>query len=419
MFKTLWKKLQLVNVSIIKMVTISMFLLFITTGAVYFVVTSQFLSIHNDGIVHTIKNSIKDQNLLLHNFYHIENKIEVTHLDKHFILEDNKFVPTKHDLFETDAFNIMIDNNVTLYFPNFVEYNFGELIIRMSIEHENKTILLIFFIIFTIILTSTLVFHIVLQAKLKRLHDFKISAQEYALAERTTSYLVSIMHHKLNTPLKVLSTKSRVMAQAIFDSNIDSETRAKAEDDFVKITNALKTISEITAKLRAFKTASQTELNIYKIFGTAIETIEILRDDEVEIDVDRKTKLFNIDKEKLTPHEMIQVFINQIKFSLEEMSTEINIRVFHYDNERLKILFSDNGNIIDPKVVELIKNKKKLESLSPDDKDHYYSDLILNLNILEESGGSLKVISSNDNGTTYEIVIPTKKIILPNKKKWK
>ena len=196
------------------------------------------------------------------------------------------------------------------------------------------------------------------------------------MSERTTSYLVSIMHHKLNTPLKIISTKSRVLSQAILNSNLHDDIKRKAEKDSINIDHALTTIFEITNKLKAFKSSSQSELNIYKIFGIAIETIEILRDDEFTINVDEKTKDFEIDKFRLAPHEMIQVFINQIKFSIEEMSTEINIKMFYTDDTKIKILFSDNGNVIEGEILDMLKNNTILEDLDYEDRDDYYTDLL-------------------------------------------
>ena len=68
------------------------------------------------------------------------------------------------------------------------------------------------------------------------------------LSERTTSYLVNIMHHKLNTPLKVLSTKSRMLIETIVSQeNIDIKIKDKSELDYLQIDKALKTIFNISA----------------------------------------------------------------------------------------------------------------------------------------------------------------------------
>ena len=60
------------------------------------------------------------------------------------------------------------------------------------------------------------------------------------------SYLIGILHHKLNTPLKVLATKSRVLIGTIINNNIPEYIKEKSEWDYVQIDNSLKTIFNVT-----------------------------------------------------------------------------------------------------------------------------------------------------------------------------
>jgi signal transduction histidine kinase len=411
MFK-MEKGINVVLKDIFKTMIVAASILIISVFTLYYGGSGYFLETHNSNTVYTIVEDIKDNSFLKRKYFNIDYEIEIEYQGNFFKLENKQFVISNKPVFEPCGLTFITQNNIEIHFPSYAEYKIDEVIIRISLEHGNHAIIIFSIIIFMVVSIYSILYHIMLHQKLKSLHNIKLSAQEYALSERTTSYLVSIMHHKLNTPLKILATKSRVLAQSIFDSDLDDNIKSKAEKDYINIDNALKTIFEITSKLKTFKSATQSELNIYKIFGISIETIEILRDDEFSINVDRKTKLFEIDKNRLSPHEMIQVFINQIKFSIEEMSTEINIKMFYSDDKKIKILFSDNGNPVDPHVIQMVKNRRTLESLDPENRDEYYSDLLLNLSILKEAGGSLKIINSNDNGTTYEIVIPTFKVDL-------
>jgi len=364
-----------------------------------------------------LKKDYKNNTILTKNYYTNTN-IEITLKKKVYVLKNNVFVETKKSNFKNYFFSYSIPNlHATVYIGSHTLFDSDNgLQIKVDMKQAHNILFVILVLMSSNIVFYSIFHQYILIIKLKALQSFKLSAQEYALSERTTSYLISIMHHKLNTPLKIISTKSRVLAQIIFESNMNGEVKKKVEKDYINLHNALINIFEITNKLKSFKANSQKELNIYKLFGIAIETIEILRDDDFTIDVDRRTKLFEINKIKLSPHEMIQVFINQIKFSVEEMSTEINIKLFNSNNEKIQILFSDNGNPITDEVRELVKKKATLDSLDPEDRNEYYTDLLLNLSILENSGGSLKVLSSNENGTTYEIVIPVFKLDLKNKK---
>lgn len=396
----------------IKSTSVIVLTFILTLMTLYYIGSGQFIKEHNIHIINTINENFSSDNFLKKEHNNLGKYLEFNYKKKHYVLKNNNIIKTDESIHNTYIFSFKaLNNNVDIFFPYYATLKYNDFVFFLSLEHYNETLIFFGFILFLFLLIYTFMYHIILYKKLKTLHNFKISAQEYALSERTTSYLVSIMHHKFNTPLKIITTKSRVLAQTIITSELDETIKLKAEKDFINIDNALKTIFEITNKLKTFKSSSQSELNIYKIFEIAIETIEILRDDEFSINVDRKTKLYEIDKTRLKPHEMIQVFINQIKFSIEEMSTEINIKLFYADTEKIKILFSDNGNQLDDEILELFKNKKILDSLDPNDNNNYF-DLLLNLNILEESGGSLKILNSNNNGTTYEIIIPTFKVDL-------
>lgn len=388
-----------------------------TSFILYCCTLEHFLTAHYGYVIEMLKKDYKNNTILTKNYYTNTN-IEITLKKKVYVLKNNVFVETKKSNFKNYFFSYSIPNlHATVYIGSHTLFDSDNgLQIKVDMKQAHNILFVILVLMSSNIVFYSIFHQYILIIKLKALQSFKLSAQEYALSERTTSYLISIMHHKLNTPLKIISTKSRVLAQIIFESNMNGEVKKKVEKDYINLHNALINIFEITNKLKSFKANSQKELNIYKLFGIAIETIEILRDDDFTIDVDRRTKLFEINKIKLSPHEMIQVFINQIKFSVEEMSTEINIKLFNSNNEKIQILFSDNGNPITDEVRELVKKKATLDSLDPEDRNEYYTDLLLNLSILENSGGSLKVLSSNENGTTYEIVIPVFKLDLKNKK---
>ena len=75
-------------------------------------------------------------------------------------------------------------------------------------------------------------------------------------------------------------------------------------------------------------------------------------------------------------------------------------------------MFTDNGNPLDKKVLSLLKSRKTFDTLDFEDRYEQGLDLLLNLSILTEAGGNLRVLDTNENGTTYEIIIPTTKIDL-------
>ncbi len=239
----------------------------------------------------------------------------------------------------------------------------------------------------------------------------KISKQEYALSERTTNYLINIMHHKLNTPLKILSTKSRVLIEYIVNSEMSDEIKEKAELDFVQIDRALKSIFTITNKLRSYNELSQNEVNMYKLFTISKETIDILKDDDFEMEIDYKSKLFEINTEYISSHEIIQIFINQLKFSLIQLADKITIKIFNHDINHITILYSDNGNALTSEQIDILNNTTNSLDRYNQIKLFDIFDLILNFDIINNSFSNIRLLSSTENGNIFEIKLPTRKFL--------
>lgn len=271
---------------------------------------------------------------------------------------------------------------------------------------------LVLFSLITLILSSILfLYHRECLKNKDKVRHLKISKQEYALSERTTNYLINIMHHKLNTPLKILSTKSRVLIEHIVDSNMDLEIKERAEWDFVQIDRALKSIFTITNKLKSYNELSQNEVNMYKLFSISRETIDILKDDDFEMEIDYKSKLFEINTEYISSHEIIQIFINQLKFSLIQLADKITVKIFNHGENHITILYSDNGNPLSNEQISLLNTMDNVLDRYNQIKYVEIFDLILNFDIINNSFSSIRLLSSTANGNIFEIKLPTKKFI--------
>ena len=252
-----------------------------------------------------------------------------------------------------DFLNILISPNIFINIPNYTMYHFDNVIIRMNAQHTTFFASIFYVLLIVILVVMNFLFYIIVKKNIISMNNLKISAQEYALSERTMSYLIGILHHKLNTPLKVLATKSRVLIRTIINNNIPEYIKEKSEWDYVQIDNSLKTIFNVTSKLKTYNALSQNELNLYKLFTISKETSDILKDDEFEIDIDYKSKMFEINKLHLTSHEIIHIFINQIKCSLVLLADKISIKVLKSDKEYVTILYTDNGNKINKNIFDI------------------------------------------------------------------
>lgn len=390
----------------------------------YGIIIHDFVRDHEPVAIHiseSIKNGMCETAGFVteHNFYvinHTKNKLyTIDHNDKSCVEVDNHD-KLQEELHHKMLFNILVKEKenikINIMFPCHVMFKIDDMTISIDIKGilgvENATIIL--FLILTILLMVFFKLSMIKQDT--QIVNLKISAQEYVLSERTISFLVSIMHHKLNTPMKVIATKTRVLAETIAahkDKTISDDVIKTSEQNYVQLHDAINSITKMTNKLKEYNELSQNETNVYNICMVATDTIGILKDDEFNIEIDYKTKLYDIDTDSIRSHEIIQIFINQIKFSLgQQFADNINFKIYKTSEDSITILYTDNGNQLEKRVLTLIKNRTDVSDLLNNEVEQDYIDLILNFNILNANKQSnIRLLSSNKNGNLFEIKLPT------------
>lgn len=411
MFDRLIDKIQNTMKDVLFHVLILAALVTILTIFSHLYTISDFITAHTE-IATKISEDFKN-NSKLTNTYISNNHIYLIDIEKqrHFELLNKNFTQienlNKSKMF--DDFKIDINKDVSILIPSYIVlYKFNTTAVGVDASHVLYSSFSMILLIIVLVIIMNFMFNSSMKHKNSKIENLTISTQEYVLSERTTSYLVNIMHHKLNTPLKVLSTKSRMLIETIVSQeNIDIKIKDKSELDYLQIDKALKTIFNITNKLKTFNELSQHETNIYKLCTLSKETIDILKDDEFTVEIDYKTKLYDIDKSSVSSHEIIQIFINQIKFSLAQLADRINFKIFQSTSSSITILYTDNGNMIEDDLKEMIKNEINVSELLNTKIEGAHLDLILNFNILNSNPNcSIKILSSNKNGNLFEIKLP-------------
>lgn len=412
-FKNMGYSSEYISTKIKTTVTSVWFVLFlILTIAVgnYVFSVSLFIS-HHAEIAQKIHDDFRE-NLKLDNIYVTDNKIFMfNHEQKKYYEVSHSQVIQIEDIDKNQlrkGINVPLKRNLSILIPqNIVVFEFNNVSVGLDVSHTlYLTIAYIVLVIFSIIILY-LFFNLSMKNKNTKIENLTISTQQYVLSERTISYLVSIIHHKLNTPLKILVTKTRLLIETIaINDDIEKNTKDKAEVNYVHIDNALKSIFAITNKLKAYNELSQNESNIYKLCTISKETMDILKDDEFTVEIDYKTKLYEIDKSKVSSHEIIQIFINQIKFSLLQLADKVTFKIFQSSNGYIKILYTDNGNMIEDELKEIIDAGIIVSELKESIEGAYF-DLLLNFNILNANPHcGIKILSSNKNGNVFELKLP-------------
>ena len=352
----------------------------------------------------------KDNNYESINSYYliINYDIFVVNYQNYFKI-DKKFTPIEKNSIEKSIFSFKLKKNIYLEYPYYVSYDYGDTIIKIRITLANTIVVRLFFLLILFSLSINIFYFWIVNKKTSKIDSLQSTAEQFALSQRTTSFLVRIMHHKLNTPLKTISTKSRTLLKTIIneDNKISSESVEKANTDYIKLVNSLQTIINVTKKLKVYNEIIQNESNLYKMILLTKETIDMLTDDEFKVDIQYSTRLYDIDKACVSSHEIIQIFIHQLKFSLSQLSDSITVKIFKSDENNITILYSDNGNEIDKPLKTLIDKNLKLFDISVGKIDEDSFDLLLNFIILNNNEYTrIRLLTTNKNGSVFELKLP-------------
>lgn len=389
----------------------SLTLFFTTASIVSFstIVSTYKFAFENRIIAEGIYKKYKEDNLafISHNsedrkVFVVEKKTKNT-----YSIVNNEFVIVENHKFD-DFFKARLFGDVYVQYPSFVSYDFSESTVYFDVLHKHC----IDTLLFTIIFISSILFNIVaLNAAIQnsyKLKTLKISVQEFALAQRTISHFVRIIHHKLNTPIKVLTTQTRMIVSHLKEGNLITEESEKdAGVRFQIIEVAIKSISEVNTKLKSYNDLNKKATNCFKLMLVAKEAIDILKDDTFVWDVDNRLNNYYIDTTLINPYEVIQIFMNQIKFSLYKVSSKIIITVLDVNKQTITLLYSDNGNYISDEVKKLIKADLTVSDLTHKNLDEDKYDLMLNFILLNnKTFSSMELLSSTNSGNIFRLKLP-------------
>jgi signal transduction histidine kinase len=333
--------------------------------------------------------------------------------------------------------HIVINPKLTNIYRNFYLYNnnvvihnneanayFSLNLTNLYIELRYTYITTLFFV-FSIILT----FLYFSYKKEQKEHIIQTIGSEAILANQSMIMITENVHHELNTPLEVIDNKIEKIHRIITDylvgllnlqKNSDLENNTtfmllnrsliNLEADFNFIKTASEQIYSVLEKMKGFKHLRYSNGNktIYDIVEGAVKIINIsnsgftykidsnLKDYKIKSNGDKTLK--NVD--------LLNVILNHLKNSLEAKAGNIEIKVFSFKDNILKLHIIDNGNGIPADVVNKIflpnfSTKTELKAIRG-------NGMYLNKFIMDACGGGIKVVDTNTNGTIIEISLLSK-----------
>ena len=248
-----------------------------------------------------------------------------------------------------------------------------------------------------------------------------ISEKESGLLNNImTVYITENLHHELLTPVKVVSTKNRMIGNIITkeDERIEklgygmdekNIERAKEYVDYIEM--SVEQITSVLENMRQAKMVKKSKgQSIYDIVDHAAHLIDIITTEEIEYDVDERMKGYKL-KGDLPTGSLVNILLNHIKNSIEADTESILFEVEGINADKTMLInIIDNGNGIPEKVLKRLFETNN-SSKSDDTSDGIRGNgLYLNKNIMMRSGGDITLVSTDGIGTTFQLKIPVKKI---------
>ncbi len=239
-----------------------------------------------------------------------------------------------------------------------------------------------------------------LQNKIDELNDKinEINALQKIIinAEKLASIgtMVAGMAHEINNPLSGIKGQAELM---LYIDNVKDE---KVRKVFYSIVENCDRIADIIKKLKGFSKLTN-EKKYYKIRDIINDAIDILNQSKKVLEyVEFKGNYQSVNSEIFcNRNEVIQVFINLIENSFQACkgNCQITIDIFE-DNDKIEILFKDNGAGID----ENIKDNIFDPFFTTKKEDGTGLGLFICHKIIIENNGNIECVNSKE-GACFKI----------------
>ena len=186
------------------------------------------------------------------------------------------------------------------------------------------------------------------------------------------------------------------------DKRVISNT--KIDEAFSTAEIYIDSIQNILERMQNFKEIKYSNGNkdIYELINVAFRTLSLYHKGFFKYNLDKNLKDKHIGK-KMNNADILHIFLNHIKNSLQANATYINISLSSINNSKLILYMTDNGNgIPEDKIPYIFEPKVSTKSSKTNDGIGLY----LSKQILLEAGGDEMIQETSYNGTVFKFIIP-------------
>lgn len=279
-------------------------------------------------------------------------------------------------------------------------------LVDISVRIFNNT----YYQVSVLILTINLIFmyyNIVYKKSVEKRHK---KFMENKLHYQTTLILTENLHHELNTPITVITNKSKKLQMKINSIQQgtllrDSCNIDESVNDFNAMNTSITLIRDIMDRMKSFKHMKvyESKRTVYEVIKSSCELVKVSQPDNFEYYIDDDLKKYKSNSKNLKNGELTGILVNHIKNSIEANASSIKFKLSNLSKNKSMLSFyvADNGNGIPAKSIDNIFS----ENSSSKDFDRG-NGLYVNKFLIENAKGTLSLMSTSTKGTIFELSIP-------------
>ena len=366
--------------------------------------------------IKTIHKGRTEDKLFISHIQIVDRKVTLTH--------SHEAIPYIRQIFGNYHFDDR--GNIILYNKEAKAY--FALDLSLFLQEMKYTYSITFLVVYLVVFILMYVSH----RRQEHEHIIQTYGTEAILSNQSMIMITENVHHELNTPLEVIENKLEKIKRTIqeyilgefkeFKSTpgaVLTPEKIKINNKMVRLTKdfdfvqlSLEQVFSTLDRMRGFKQLKYSNGNktVYDICEGACQ-IMIIRNSGFDYEIDEELKNYKLrhtSSKDLKNVDFLNILINHLKNSLEAKSSLIRMELGGFSKDKLQVHIVDNGNGI-PKdfMSEVFKPNFSTKST----KDTVRGNgMYLNKYILNNSGGDVDIIDSNENGTIIEIFVQSEKI---------
>lgn len=233
--------------------------------------------------------------------------------------------------------------------------------------------------------------------------ELKKNQIEIAEMEREAAWkeMAKQVAHEIKNPLTPMKLALQQLIISYKDKSKDFDKLFEKVSGTVL--NQIDTLNQIASEFSRFAKMPSLKIETIDMLSVLNDTINMFIHEKTEISIKTKLESAIIDSDF---NQLRRMFINLIRNSIQANANKILIDLI-YENEKYKILLSDNG-----KGIEASKQDKIFDENFTTKKQGMGLGLSLAKRFMTSINGEINLFNSGENGTTFEIIFPAKKNIV-------